>query len=380
MLTDKKIIIATHQMLYGASQALRDYLIKKKVENILFIGHPFVMQRKSSCTLYRKGIQVKEIVINRTQHFGLLDYIVDFFQTIWWVYGQKETYDIFVGVDGLNCLAGLFFKKIGKVKKVIFYSIDFSPIRFENKFLNMIYHKIETTCLYLSDESWNVSPRIAQGREEFLQISSKKYKQKVVPIGIWNNQIKKIPFDKIKKHQLLFVGHLLEKQGVQKVLEAIPLVVKKIPDFRFLIIGGGEYHDALEKLVTSLDIKEYVEFQGWVKDRKVLNAVMSQSACAVATYMPEKEKLYNFTYYADPTKLKEYLGAGLPIILTDVPYNAREIEQRRCGIITRYKKEDIASAILTLLDNGKKLKEYRENSFIYAREFDWQKAFGKALR
>lgn len=380
MLVDKKITIATHQMLYGSAHALRDYFLNKKINILLFIGHPLVMQRSSSFILYKEGREINKMVVNRSKNIGLLDYGVDLIYTAWWVFRQKQTCDIFVGVDGLNCLAGLFLKKIGKVKKVIFYSIDFSPVRFKNTIINYIYHKIEHLCVTAADECWNVSPRIAEGREKFLQISSKKYRQKVVPIGIWNDKIKKTPFGKIRKHQLLFVGHLLEKQGVQKVLEAVPLVVKKIPDFKFLIVGGGEHQDVLRKISVRLGIQKYVEFMGWVKDRNVIDAIMGQSACAVASYKPEEKQRYNFTYYADPTKIKDYLAAGLPVILTDVPYNTKEIERKKCGIVVRYEKEDIANAIITFLKSDKTLKEYRKNALMYAKEFDWEKIFDKALR
>ena len=380
MQTNKKIVIATHQMLYGSAQALRDYLLNKKTNTVLFIGHPLVMQRQSSCNFYKNGRKIDETVVNRRKSFGFLDYAIDFFLTLWWVWKQKQTYDIFIGVDGLNCLAGLFLRKISKVKKVIFYSIDFSPVRFKNSIINAVYHKIEKFCVVSSDDCWNVSPRIAEGREQFLHISSKQYRQRIVPIGIWNDKIKKVPFGKIKKHQLLFVGHLLEKQGVQKALEAVPLIVKEIPDFKFLIVGGGEYKNDLQKLVLALGIEQYVELRGWIKERKLLDDVMSESACAIAAYKPEKEKLFNFTYYADPTKLKDYLGAGLPIILTDVSYNAKDMEKRKCGIIVDYDKNKIANAITILLNDEKKLMEYRANAIAFARDFDWNFIFSKALQ
>src|SRR5262249_43330397 len=123
------------------------------------------------------------------------------------------------------------------------------------------------------------------------------------------------------KHQILFLGHLLEKQGVQIVLDALPSVIKKIPTVHFIIAGGGEYLTTLQDQVSQLSLAKYVSFTGWIKERKQIDRMMSESAIAVATYKPEKKQLYNFTYYADPTKLKDYLSAGLPIILTDISYN-----------------------------------------------------------
>lgn len=376
---NQTFIIVTHQMVYGSPQALRDYLNNKKVKQLLFIGLSFLTQNTSSRYLYKSGKEISKEIIDRGKNIGVKDYIVDFFQVLSWVFKEKDKFDTFIGVDNLNCLAGLFLKKIGKVKKVIYYSIDFVPIRFHSKLLNYIFHRIEIICIKYADEVWDLSPRISKGRKIFLDISNYKNKQKIIPVGIWNDKVKKLPFNKIRKNQLLFVGHLLEKQGVQLVLDSIPKILKDIPNFQFLIIGGGEYKYDLEKKVKELHIEDHVEFRGWVNDRDVLDNILSESACAVAAYKPEKQKLYNFTYYTDPTKLKDYLGAGLPIILTDVSHNARDIKNKRCGIIVSYKKEEIAKAIVTILKNEHMLKEYRKNALTFAKQFDWEKIFDKAF-
>lgn len=372
-------IIVTHEVVYGAPQALKDYLNNKKVKQLLFIGLSFLTHNTSTLYVYKKGRKISQEIVYRSKNIGIKENIIDFFQVLWWIVKDKNKYNTFIGVNNLNCLAGLFLKKVGIVKKVIFYSIDFVPIRFPSKLLNYIFHKIEIICVQYADEVWDLSPRIAKGRKIFLGISNYKYKRKIIPVGIWNDNVKRLPFEKIKKFQLLFVGHLLEKQGVQLVIDSIPKILEDIPNFQFLIVGGGEYKYALEKKVKELHIENHVEFRGWVNNRDVLDNLLSQSACAVATYKPEKQKLYNFTYYTDPTKLKDYLGAGLPVILTDVSHNARDIKNKRCGVVVSYKKGEIAKAIVTILKNEHMLKEYRKNALVFAKQFDWEKIFDKAF-
>lgn len=379
---DQKIIIVTHEMFYGVPHALRDYLLNKKIKRVTFIGHPLIDQmidqRKSSVVVYEKGKQVSKKDVTRSI-YSISSYIFDFFLTAYWIIKQREKYDIFIGIDALNSLSGLILRKIGKVEKVIFFAMDFHPSRFNNRLLNFLYHKLEEVSLKSSDEIWNVSPKIAEGRERFLHISQKAYPQKVVNSGIWNDKVKKFPFDKVKKHQLLFLGHLLEKQGLQMVLEATPLIVKKIPDFKFMVLGGGEYENNLKKLAEELKIQKYIEFKGWIKDRKIIDTTLGESAAAIVVYVPEKEKIYNFSYYGDPIKIKEYLASGLPVILTDVPHNAKEIGMRKCGIVVSYKKEEIANAVIKILGNEEELKDYRNNALAYAKEFDWNVIFSKVL-
>lgn len=363
-------------MLYGASQALRDYICKTNTRNLFYIGHPLLEQRSTILEEYKGKKQIRKTAIKRSLHFGIGDYIIDFLISFYLGlrYGGKET--VYIGVDPLNCICGIILKKIGRVERVVFYTIDFVPVRFHNKTLNVLFHTLEKICVKTADENWDVSPRIAEGRAEFLGLF---YTPKVVPIGIWNDNFTHIPFEKVKKNQLLFVGHLLEKQGVQEVLKAIPMVIEKVPTFLFVVVGGGEYEEQLKKQVKKLGVEKHVQFMGWVKNRTELENMMGESACAIAPYKPEGKNATNFTYYADPTKIKDYLGAGLPIILTDVSYNAKFLHNAKCGIIVSYNASAIADAIIKLMSNSAILKNYRQNARKLAKEYEWSTIFRNVL-
>lgn len=359
-ISNKKIVIATHYLVYGAPQALREYLINKNIKELLFIGHPLKTdESKSYQEINQNGVPTYNAASTLRTRISIFNYAIEFLLTLYWVLSKKTQYDLYIGVDPLNACAGVLLKKMRRIKKLVYYTIDYVPERFSNKYLNDFYHWLDKLCLSNADETWNVSPRIAEGREKVRGLKKSVYKkQKVVPIGIWFDRIKRLPFEKIKKHQLLFIGHLLEKQGVQIVLEAIPTIIKSIRDFHFLIVGGGEYESKLKIKIKKLKIDNYVTMTGWVKDREKLDAVMSDSALAIAMY---DKKLDTFTYYADPTKLKDYLSAGLPILLTDLPYNAHEIEKNKCGLIIDYNAKVVASSVISLLRKSKTLQDYRKN-------------------
>lgn len=345
---NKNVIIATHSLVYGAPQALRDYLKIKKIDT-LFIDHP----------LFGNPI---------SWGWGLLD-------AFWQVGRYKKTIDLYIGVDSLNAIVGIILKKIGKVKKIVYYTIDYVPQRFTNPILNSIYHFLDKLCLIYADETWNVSPRISEAREKYKGLKQSIYnKQKVVPIGIWYDKVKRLPFSKIKKHQLFFLGHLLESAGVQVVLKAMPRIIKTIPDFHFLIVGGGNYEQTLKEMARRLKLEKHVTFTGWIKDRNRLDRIMADSAIAVALYDKKTSKT---TYYSDPTKLKDYLSAGLPIVLTDLPHNAYEIVHHKCGIIVDYDVGEIAQAVLSLMKDERKLKQFRMNALTYIKNYDWSLIFKK---
>ena len=139
--------------------------------------------------------------------------------------------------------------------------------------------------------------------KKFLGLKTTKDKQIVVPIGVWEKDIvKKI---KVKNdYRLIFVGHLLEKQGVQEVIRAMPAILKKLPRVSLTIIGGGEYEQPLRELVESLSLEKHVQFMGWQSDQAAIQKEIIKSDIALATYMPSGRDTTNFSYYADPTKNK----------------------------------------------------------------------------
>lgn len=380
-LKDKKIVIATHVYTTGPSQDMRDYLVDKDINKVMFIGHPLFFDKKlngSGYEFYEKGELIKERYTAIKKRPALWNYVKDVFLTVLWVARSNEDWDLFVGSDNLNAFAGVILKKLRKVKKVVYYVIDYDPERFSNKVMNRIYHFIDQLCVLRADETWNLSPRMAWGREEYFGFHGGT--QITVPIGIWFSRIKRAELGAIDRFRLAFMGHILEKQGVQYVLEAVPLIKKEIPQFTFLVIGGGDHLDALKKKAGNMGLDGEVIFTGYVKRHEDIEKMLGECAAAVAFYQKtDSSGKLNFSYFADPGKLKSYLACGLPVIISDVPHNAREIEDRRCGFITGYDKEEIARVVINLMKDADTLEKYRQNAIEYAKEFDWERIFQRNL-
>lgn len=380
-LKNKKIVIATHVYTTGPAQDLKEYLLNNKIKKLLFIGHPLFFDRKlngSGYEIYKNGeLEIKNYGKIR-KITEPISYIKDFFLNIIWCFKNDEKWNLYVGSDNLNAFSGVILKWLGKADKVVYYVIDYNPKRFNNSLLNKVYHFIDQFCVKYCDETWNLSPRMEPARKKYFNFSGGC--QKIVPVGIWFDRIKRLEYSKIEKHKLVFMGHILKKQGIQYVLEAVPLIIKEIPDFKFLAIGDGEYLETLRQKTVDLNIKKFVQFTGYVEKYEEIENMLARCAVAVALYKEKDENgNLNFTYFADPAKLKSYLASGLPVLLTDVSYNAKELENRKCGIIIDYDKDKIAIAVVDLLRDENKLREYRNNAVIYVKQFDWNNIFKKNL-
>jgi glycosyltransferase involved in cell wall biosynthesis len=377
VITSYRLVIVTHELFYGAAHALRDYLAGIKGKDMVFISHPIMPENpRSYIQVFWRGTIVRENKVTRPSG-GIVWYAVDSMLTVFWVIKEMNKYDLFVGVDPLNCLIGLFLRTFGLVHRVIFYSIDFVPRRFDSRLLNSIYHGIEWVCVRFADECWDVSPRIARGRHTVLGISPTGYPARIVPIGVWKKDIvRSVSYD---AHQFSFVGHLLPKQGVDTVLEALPAVIKRVPGASFLVIGGGEDEARLRCLADTLGIARHVTFTGWIHDQVNLRRRLARCAFAVAPYDPQGRDTGNFTYYADPTKIKTYLACGLPVVMTDVPYNAKKLEKDGCAMVVPYTKRAIAAALARWLTDRHALTSARRNAVRLARRYTWEEIFAEAV-
>lgn len=378
--TPQQVIIVTHTLFYGASEALCDYLISQNIQSLIYIGHPLLIENSTyTQRVFIKGARVREIRFKQSHAGTVVSFIRDALRTFIECFHLRKHHYMYIGVNPLNASVGIVLRILGIVKYVIFYAIDFSPKRSSNTLINYIYHSMECFAVRYSDTCWNVSPRIEEGRKEFLGLKTMKDKQIVVPIGVWGKDIvKKI---KLKNdYRLIFVGHLLEKQGVQEVIRAMPAILKKLPKVSFVIIGGGEYEQPLRELVSSLSLEKYVQFMGWQSDQAVIQKEIIKSDIALATYMPSGRDTTNFSYYADPTKIKTYLSCGVPVLMTDVSYNAKSLMKSGVAVVIPYNHHAIASAIIRLFTHANVLNEMKQKTIKEAHKFRWDMIFEKAFQ
>lgn len=382
-LGSKNIAIVTHRSLLPCipGDDLRQFVLGRKCSKLIYITHPLLYlkesyQLSSKCEYYDKS---KLVQVSSAHHWVFpepLLYIKDFFYTIYWILKTRQTYNVYLGINDLNALAGLLLKKLGRVKKVIYYTIDLFPQRFENKLINWIYHKVDKIAVRFCDETWNVSPFIAKYRAKKGMTGEGYLRQFTIPIGIWFSKMKRLPPSKVKKTKIVYVGHLTSFMGVDLAVRGIPLIRKKIPHIKLEIIGGGDELENLKQLADKLAVTAHIKFHWW-KEKKEAEALIANAAIGLAPFntLIIDEKIKN----ADPAKIKDYLALGLPIVMTNATLNAQTIAKLRCGIVIDYTPQSLANAVIKLLTDEKLWKEYRKNALQYVKQFDWNNLFTKNI-
>jgi glycosyltransferase involved in cell wall biosynthesis len=86
---------------------------------------------------------------------------------------------------------------------------------------------------------------------------------------------------------------------------------------------------------------------------------------------PYATSVASFTRFADPSKLKLYAAAGLPIVLTDVPPNAADLERDAGARVVADEAGAVADGIAEALATPAAWQHRRAAALAYAERFTW---------
>jgi glycosyltransferase involved in cell wall biosynthesis len=168
-----------------------------------------------------------------------------------------------------------------------------------------------------------------------------------------------------KQLNLLWVGRMLPRKGLNLILHALSLVPEHV-DYTFTIVGGGEQY----KLVD-----------GWIKQYG-LNPnrlrLLGQIPFTEVVHHYEKADVFIFCSLRDscPAQLNEAMAFGLPVITLDIHGSSLAVSND-CGIkVKPTTKEDtardIAKAVTRFYEDREFRKACSRNAFNYAKGNTWE--------
>ncbi|MBW6499459.1 MAG: glycosyltransferase family 4 protein [Bacteroidales bacterium] len=169
-----------------------------------------------------------------------------------------------------------------------------------------------------------------------------------------------------------FIGSFFAYQGIDILIEAAPLVLEKIPDTRFLLVGDGPMRIAWEKKVQEKDVQSRFIFTGHVPYQEVPNYIGAMDVC-VAPHHQE-------TNQASPVKLFDYMASGRPIVASDIDVVREIVKDSGCAILPEPgDAKSFAQGILFLLENHEVKQQMAEKARKYAVMYYDRKTLTKSL-
>jgi glycosyltransferase involved in cell wall biosynthesis len=166
---------------------------------------------------------------------------------------------------------------------------------------------------------------------------------------------------------VIFVGVLTEYQGIDLLLESIPLVAQQVPHVKFLIVGYPN-EQLYQRRARALGVEKWTHFTGRISYEDVPR-YLSLADVAVSPKTSTTEA---------NLKLFAYMAMGLPAVVFDTPIN-REILGDLGVYATVGDAQSLAEALIKILQDQERARELGAQSRRkVAHEHSWSQV-GKKL-
>jgi len=260
----------------------------------------------------------------------------------------RETYDlIFIRTMNLIFLfCGIIAKKILNKKLVIWLSSS----RGRHKgIIEKIYCYLAKQALKNANIVGSSSEQVIIDTENYLKMKLERKKTIILKPGINLSRFK--PDNKHNdKNILLCVARISEIKGLENLIKSIPNVAISFPDVKLRIVGSildKSYFRNLEKLVSKLKCKKFVEFIGPIPHAQIVNQYNSSKIFILTAKSGEGQSNASL----------EAMACEKPVIVTPIGTIKELIIDEKNGFFINYNETDIlAKKIISLLSN----KQQRE--------------------
>jgi len=302
--------------------------------------------------------------------------IRDFLSVLDWAVRDHTIFDYFIGLESINALAGIILRKLGRVKKVIYYVSDYSPNRYKASWFNSVYLWLDRLAATNSDFIWDVSKAMHPARIKAGLDGRSSAPVIHVPNGLLRAQIKALPYNQVKKYSFVYMGTLGFENGPDLFIQVMQRIVKRFPTVTLHVVGGGERLDFLKTLALKLKLGDNVIFYGYVPDGAKMSGILQKCAIGVAPYRAIEGSV---RYYADAGKIRAYCAAGLPVISSDVPPLGKEVANYGGAVIVNDTIDGFAEAAVRMISDHTSYLRMRQKAFSYAKNCSWENTFTKTF-
>jgi glycosyltransferase involved in cell wall biosynthesis len=169
---------------------------------------------------------------------------------------------------------------------------------------------------------------------------------------------------------LVSVGALVERKGMHRVIDCLPVLLKRYPELHYAIVGGaspeGDNRAELAAQVARLGLAERVHFLGALPPDELKWALSASDIFVLSTRNEGWANVF-----------LEAMACGLPIVTTDVGGNAEVVCRDELGSIVPFGD---AAALQRALDAALTKNWDRTEILDYARANQWDKRVAQLLR
>ena len=238
--------------------------------------------------------------------------------------------------------------------------------------IKSLQRKIEKV---INGKTLRAGTKILVSNNETKKIIIDEYNVMQEKISIVPNGVDLSMFNITKKKnskKVVFAGAMYYHRGLDVLLKTIPLVIEKIPDAKFVLLGSGTEMDKLKEIVSKNKLDNSVEFKGWIEREKIPENI------ADASIGIGPLRLTEVTSRALPIKVLEYMAVSLPVIAQKGTLPNDVLENEKNGIFIENHIE-LAEKIILLLNEPKKVENMGAHSLKLVQKFSWDQVVDSVI-
>ena len=230
-------------------------------------------------------------------------------------------------------------------------------------------------CSFIIHHSDAITVNSSYNRQQLVSlVPGSERKIQIIPMGVDVNAFhKRIPLDEVNKskqdHILLNVGRLIELKGTQYLIEAMPAVIRSVPNASLVIIGTGPEEERLTRRIHELSLEEHVRFLGKIRHDEIMTYYQQADTVVLpsVTVAGSTEGL--------GVVLLEAMASGCPVIGTSVGGIPDIITDGENGFLVPERDSvQLAEKIIQLLLDAKLRETFRKNGYARIDEsFSWDR-------
>lgn len=163
-------------------------------------------------------------------------------------------------------------------------------------------------------------------------------------------------------------------RGLDTAVEAMPAILREIPNARLLLVGEGAIRPKLEEMIAQRSLSERVTFVDWQPFEKVPSFIRASAVCLV----PHQSNAH--TEATSPHKLFQYMLMGKPVVVSNCRPLRRVVEETGAGVVFQAgDSRSLAQAIVGLRDEGLRERLGKMGRRAVLNKYNWRETSKKLL-
>jgi len=167
------------------------------------------------------------------------------------------------------------------------------------------------------------------------------------------------------RYSAIYTGGITSDRGISVVIDAIPRIIEKIPDFLFVVIGRGYATEQCIDLIQKKNLQKYVRWIGWVDHEKLYDYIRASKIGLIPHIVSDH------TNTTIPNKIFDYMVCGIPVAASDAVPMMRIIKEEKCGKVFKSGNPiELADSVISLYNNTNEYGENGKNAVL--DKYNWE--------